>query len=290
MVSLLRGMEPETLDLEMALRLLSLPRDLGPHPEDEEQKPVLALTGPLRPLRQVGQRVALDPRGRQRPRHHARSEAVELLKQPRRRGRRRDRRRCKDLGEHPESGATIRHDGRYGPYVTDGEINASLPQGPAARDPDDRRGRGAPPAARRAHRRPQGGGSAAQEEGRDEEEGRQAEEEGRTTKKKAAKPKKKPAAKKTGAAKKKASAPGAHGSRPEQAGCRTHPMPRPGAPSPCARGRRYNTPQQATHELDAVFRPRTIAVVGASRRPGSVGPPGAARTSWRAGSRARSSR
>jgi DNA topoisomerase-1 len=43
----------------------------------------------------------------------------------------------KELGAHPESGATVQIiDGRYGPYVTDGQVNASLPKGTEADDVD----------------------------------------------------------------------------------------------------------------------------------------------------------
>ncbi len=70
--SLLKGMDAETMTLETALRLLSLPRDLGPHPEDEEKQPVLALTGRYGPFVKWGIGVAVDSRGRpERARHHA---------------------------------------------------------------------------------------------------------------------------------------------------------------------------------------------------------------------------
>ena len=45
MVSLLQGMDPATVDLETALRLLTLPRDLGEHPEDPNKEHVHALLG-----------------------------------------------------------------------------------------------------------------------------------------------------------------------------------------------------------------------------------------------------
>ncbi len=127
MVSLLRGMSAESLDLETALRLLSLPRDLGPHPEDEEQRPVFALTGRYGPFVKWGDESRSIPDGTS-VLEITLAEALELLGQPRRRGRSGPT-ALKEIGEHPESKAKITvMTGRYGPYVTDGEINATLPK------------------------------------------------------------------------------------------------------------------------------------------------------------------
>jgi DNA topoisomerase-1 len=64
-------------------------------------------------------------------------QAIELLAQPRRRGRGAVAAAAplKDLGKHPQTqAAVVVKSGRYGPYVTDGTVNASLPRGadPAA--------------------------------------------------------------------------------------------------------------------------------------------------------------
>jgi DNA topoisomerase-1 len=127
MVSLLRGMDAETIELAMALKLLSLPRELGPHPEDEKQEPVLALTGRYGPFVKWGSESRSIPEGVS-VLEITLAEAVELLKQPRRRGRSGPT-ALKELGEHPETKAKITiMTGRYGPYVTDGEVNATIPR------------------------------------------------------------------------------------------------------------------------------------------------------------------
>jgi DNA topoisomerase-1 len=127
MVSLLPGMTMETLDLGTACRLLRLPRDLGPHPADG--KPVEALTGRYGPYVKWGNESRSVP-----PETSLLDltlpEALALLEQPRRRGRQAAPSALKEIGAHPTSGAALKvMKGRYGPYVTDGTLNASLPKG-----------------------------------------------------------------------------------------------------------------------------------------------------------------
>jgi DNA topoisomerase I len=56
-------------------------------------------------------------------------EALKLYAEPKQRGRSAPK-ILKELGEHPESKAAIKlHEGRFGPYVTDGTTNASVPKG-----------------------------------------------------------------------------------------------------------------------------------------------------------------
>ena len=127
--SLLSAMSPETLTLEDALRLLSLPRVVGSHPVDAE--PVLAQNGRYGPyltwgketrsLEDEDQIFAIDLAG-----------ALELLAQPKRRGRRAAAGPLRELGEDPVSKrAVVVRTGRFGPYVTDGETNATLRIGDA---------------------------------------------------------------------------------------------------------------------------------------------------------------
>ena len=133
MASLLAGMEPETVTLDEALKVLALPRTVGegPHPESGEVGEVVASNGRFGPYLKWGKDTRSIPPeddlltiGMER--------AIELFKQPKTRGRtaRAKPKVLKELGEHPQSGEPVRIlDGRYGPYVTDGEINASLPKG-----------------------------------------------------------------------------------------------------------------------------------------------------------------
>jgi DNA topoisomerase-1 len=128
MSSLLKGMDPLTLDLETALRLLSLPRDLGPHPKDGQS--VLALTGRYGPFVKWGSESRSIP-DTVSVLDITLEQAAALLEMPRTRpGRRAPAAPLRELGPHPDTGATLKvMAGRYGPYVTDGSINASLPKG-----------------------------------------------------------------------------------------------------------------------------------------------------------------
>ena len=125
--SLLKSMSLETVTLEDALRLLQLPRVVGVAPDGEE---VVARNGRYGPYIQQGkesrsleteeQLFTIDLEG-----------ALALLAQPRqRRGQRASAAPLRELGADPAGGKEIvLKEGRFGPYVTDGETNASLRKG-----------------------------------------------------------------------------------------------------------------------------------------------------------------
>ncbi len=125
--SLLKGMEPHQLDLETALRLLSLPRNLGAHPDNGEG--VFAHSGRFGPYVKWGDETRSLP-GDLSPLDVTLEQAIELLAQPKRgRGSSRKKEPIKVFAESPVTGNPIELlDGRYGPYVTDGVTNASLPR------------------------------------------------------------------------------------------------------------------------------------------------------------------
>jgi DNA topoisomerase I len=124
--SLLKGMELDALGLDDALRLLSLPRTVGTDPDGVE---ILALNGRYGPYIQRGDdRRSLE--SEEQLFTLTVDEALALLAEPpRRRGQARQS-TIKELGDDPVSGkkVTVRS-GRYGPYVTDGDVNASLRKG-----------------------------------------------------------------------------------------------------------------------------------------------------------------
>ncbi len=127
--SLDREMSEDTVSLAEALRLLSLPRELG---LADDGQTILTNRGRFGPYVQIGTEyrsleadddvytITLE-------------RAKELIAKPK--GQRRQRAAAtelKALGPHPTGGAPVRIlDGRYGPYVTDGTTNASLPKGTA---------------------------------------------------------------------------------------------------------------------------------------------------------------
>ena len=132
--SLPKGWSPASIDLEKALRLLSLPRDVGPHPEDGKMitaslgryGPFVAHAGTYANVADIEEvfDVGLN-------------RAVALLAEKRagRAGRASAAAPLKELGAHPETGEAVQvMAGRYGPYVKSGKINATLPKGTAPED------------------------------------------------------------------------------------------------------------------------------------------------------------
>ena len=124
--SLFKDMDPETVDLATALRLLDLPRVVGDDPESGE--PITAQNGRYGPYLKKGtdsrsldeesQIFDIDLAGAlakfAEPKYGARKAASAL----------------KEFDADPVSGKPIKlKDGRFGPYVTDGETNATVPRG-----------------------------------------------------------------------------------------------------------------------------------------------------------------
>ena len=124
------GWDPPTLDLDRALRLLALPREVGLHPETG--KPITAGIGRYGPFVQHdGTFANLD--SVEEVFTVGLNRAVALIAEKMAGGGRGGAGRAtpkalKDLGEHPDGGTITVRDGRYGPYVNHGKINATLPK------------------------------------------------------------------------------------------------------------------------------------------------------------------
>ncbi len=129
--SLLKGMKPEDITLEVALRLLSLPRELGNQPQTG--LPVVAYNGRFGPYVKSGEETRSLPAGLS-PLDVTLDQALEFLAQPKaiRRGFGAPKEPLKVFDESPVTGQKIQLlEGRYGPYLNDGVTNASLPKGSA---------------------------------------------------------------------------------------------------------------------------------------------------------------
>ncbi len=122
--SIPKGTDPANVTLALALQLLSMPRNLGPHPEDG--KPVNAGIGRFGPyvehnrkfksLQKTDDVLTIGlPRG------------LELLAMARVKA---GAEPIRDLGKHPEDDEPVGiYDGKYGHYVKHGDINATIPKG-----------------------------------------------------------------------------------------------------------------------------------------------------------------
>jgi len=125
--SLRKGMAPDDVTLEVALKLLSLPREVGRHPEDRE--PIRAGIGRFGPYVQHGKTYASLETGDD-VFTIGLNRAVTLIAEKIAKGPRRrfgaDPGRA--LGDHPTKGGPIvAKNGRYGPYVSHAGVNATLP-------------------------------------------------------------------------------------------------------------------------------------------------------------------
>ncbi|APX86252.1 DNA topoisomerase I [Methylorubrum extorquens] len=129
--SLPKGMTPGSVTLEIALRLLSLPREVAKHPETGE--PILANLGRFGPYVQHGKTYANLGKDDDVLEIGA-NRAIDLIVAKEQGGGR--GRPSSDpgrtLGQHPDGAALVVKAGKYGPYVSDGSVNATLPKTMAA--------------------------------------------------------------------------------------------------------------------------------------------------------------
>ena len=126
--SIPKGWDLDEIDLEKALMLLNLPRQIGPHPEDGEMiEAAIGRYGPyvrhgktyanlkdVNDVFTIGINRAVDELAKKAARGNGRGGAAAPIK---------------ELGEHPEHGGPVNvMNGRYGPYVKWDKINATLPR------------------------------------------------------------------------------------------------------------------------------------------------------------------
>lgn len=122
--SLFKTMKPETTTLEIALKLLSLPRELGMHPDTG--KPIIVNNGKFGPyLMHDGKFTSLPKE--EDPLSIGINRAVEVLaRAPSKTG---GNEALRVLGKHPADGGDVTiFKGRYGPYIKHGKVNAPFPK------------------------------------------------------------------------------------------------------------------------------------------------------------------
>ncbi|PIE11762.1 MAG: DNA topoisomerase I [Rhodobacterales bacterium] len=131
--SLPKGWDAAQMDLEKALRLLSLPREIGQHPDGGEIKANFGRFGPylMHQAPEEAKPVYANLKDPNDVFEIGMNRAVELLAAKRANPGGRGRaaaKPLKELGEHPDGGEVQVLDGRYGPYVKYKRTNATLPK------------------------------------------------------------------------------------------------------------------------------------------------------------------
>jgi DNA topoisomerase-1 len=123
-----KGVSPDDVDLERALGLLSLPREIGKHPDDGE--PILGGIGRFGPYVQHGKTYA-NITADEDVLTVGLNRSVTLIEEKKTQGPRKGRFGAdpgRALGEHPDKGGpVVVKSGRYGPYVSHAGVNATLP-------------------------------------------------------------------------------------------------------------------------------------------------------------------
>ncbi|MDD3371560.1 MAG: type I DNA topoisomerase [Alphaproteobacteria bacterium] len=131
-VSLPKGMDPNVIDLDTALRLLALPREVGKHPENGEM--ITAAIGRFGPYLKMGAQYKTIPAGDD-VLAIGLNRAVILLAEPSKGRFGQAKKPGKLLGEHPEDKKPVSlNSGRFGPYVKWGKVMATVTK---AYDPEN---------------------------------------------------------------------------------------------------------------------------------------------------------
>ncbi|MDQ1434606.1 MAG: topoisomerase [Actinomycetota bacterium] len=130
--SLFASMTPESVTLEDALQLLSLPRVVG---TDSEGREIVASPGRFGPYLKRSDSDTRSLSAEEQLFTVTLAEAEAMFAQPKMRRGRQQKPPLAELGANPDNGQPVRVlEGRYGVYVTDGNVNATVPRGndPAA--------------------------------------------------------------------------------------------------------------------------------------------------------------
>ncbi|MBX7198719.1 MAG: type I DNA topoisomerase [Rhodospirillaceae bacterium] len=124
-MSLPKGTDPNDVDLAKALKLLALPREIGPDPETGDM--ILAGIGRFGPYLKVGSRYQSLPKDDDVLEIGLNRAVVVLIEGKERQGKRAGGGSAKTLGEHPEDKKPVTlRSGRFGPYVQHGQLRATL--------------------------------------------------------------------------------------------------------------------------------------------------------------------
>ena len=133
--SIPKGIDAATLDLEKALQLLSLPREVGAHPEGGAITAGLGRFGPFVVHENGDAKTYVNLESIEDVFSIGLNRAVTLIAEKKAGGGKGRFQRAapkvlKDLGAHPSEGGSVQVlDGRYGPYVTHNKVNATVPKG-----------------------------------------------------------------------------------------------------------------------------------------------------------------
>lgn len=125
-VSLIKNVDPRTIDFDTALGMLALPRDLGIHPETQD--PIIGGIGRFGPYLKHGKTFVTLPKDDDVLTVGLNRAVVLIAEHKEKSPRRGAAAALREIGDHPRDGEVVKvMDGRYGPYLTHAGLNAPLP-------------------------------------------------------------------------------------------------------------------------------------------------------------------